>query len=157
MQKEFNGLKEFLDSHKAVYSVHEHEKIVTAEQASAVRNVPLHQGVKSLVFEVSGDHKDFVMVLVRGDKKADSKKLASLLNAKNVRLADHKEVAERTGCEVGSVHPFGNLFGLTVYMDKTILENHEVSFSAGTHNHSMTMKTKDFVGLIKPKIEDIAK
>ncbi|MCX6815718.1 MAG: YbaK/EbsC family protein [Candidatus Aenigmarchaeota archaeon] len=158
MEKELKALKKFLDDSKVHYEIGEHGHIRTAEQASVVRGVPLSQGVKSLIFKIhKQDYDDMVLILVRGDKRADNEKLVILLGAKNVQLASHEEVFQKTNCEVGSVHPFGNLHGLQVYMDKTILENEKVSFSAGTHNHSISMKTADFVKLIKPKIEDIAK
>ena len=158
MEKQLEDLKEFLGSNRVKYKLFEHGPIRTAEQASAVRGVPLSQGVKSLVFKIQKeDYDDIVLVLVRGDKKADNEKVARILNAKNAKLASHEEVFEKTSCEVGSVHPFGNLFGLDVYMDRGILENEEVSFSAGTHNHSISMKTKDFVNLIKPNVDDLAK
>lgn len=158
MEKELRTLIDFLDEQKAKYKIFEHGHIRTAEQASLVRNVPMSQGVKSLIFKAhkeSGD--EFVLVLVRGDKRVDNEKLSKLLNAKNTKLASHDEVKEKTGCEVGSVHPFGNLYGIDVYMDRTILENDDVSFSAGTHNHSITMKAKDLVALVKPRVEDLAK
>lgn len=155
MEKEFLALKKFLDSHSLDYSESTHEVVHTSEQAAAIRGVALRSGVKAIVFKISSG--TFVMALVRGDHRVDAKKLASLLNVKNAKLASPGEVLEITGCEIGSVHPFGNLFGLDVYMDKSILENGEANFSAGLHTKSIVMSRQDMVRLINPAIADIAK
>lgn len=94
---------------------------------------------------------------MRGDHKADSGKLRKILGAKDIRLASPEDVLRITNCEVGSVHPFGLLFSLGVYMDSAIQEIDEVNFSAGTHVNSIRMKRVDMVNLIKPKIADVAK
>ncbi len=158
MEKKFKELKNFLDMHNIVYKAYEHEPVHTSEEASRIRGVELRTGVKALVFEVKKDKtRRLVMVLVSGDKKVDNKKLIDILDAENVKLASPQAVLEETSCEIGSVHPFGNLFGLEVYMDKRIMENKEVNFSAGLHTKSITMRAEDIVRLIKPEIIDIAK
>lgn len=158
MEKEYKDLVSFLEKNGVKYQSSEHGHVRTSEQAAAVRSVPLQSGVKALVFKVQKEkHSELAMVLVRGDHKVDNGKLCSLLNARNAKLASPEEVLEKTGCEVGSVHPFGNLFGLPVYMDKLVMENKEVNFSAGMHTKSVNMKAEDMVKLIRPAIADIAK
>ena len=158
MEKEFSEIKDFLDKHKVKYKIIEHEPVYTSEQAASVRGFDIKSGVKSLVFKITKDnHNDFVLVLVSGDKKADSKKLTKILNADNIKLAEPHEVLQRMGCEIGSCHPFGNLSGLQVYMDKRILENDIVAFNAGLHTITITMSPHELVKLVKPVIEDFAK
>jgi Ala-tRNA(Pro) deacylase len=184
MEKEFNAIKNFLDKHGVEYTVYEHEPVYTSEQAAAVRGFDLKSGVKSLVFRVetkattkteaqisskgverksskteqsSSDSSCFILALVSGDRKIDNKKLAAVVNANNVKLATPDEVLKRAGCEIGSVHPFGNLAGLETYMDKRILENKIIAFNAGLHTITITMKSEDFVHIVKPEIVDIAK
>lgn len=158
MEKEFNQLKNFLDSHNIRYKVYEHAPVFTSEQAASVRGFDLKGGVKALVFRVQKENgNELVLALVSGDRKIDTKKLSSVLHAKDVHLAAPQEVLKKTGCEIGSVHPFGNLAGLDTYMDKRILENRIIAFNAGLHTISITMKSEDFANLLKPKIADIAK
>ncbi len=158
MQKEFEVIKKFLDVHSVKYEMIEHEPVYTSDQAAAVRNFDLRTGVKSLVFKITknGNH-DIVLVLVPGDRKLDYKKLTEITGAENIKLADPKEVLERTGCEVGSCHPFGNLAGLRTYMDKRILENKTIAFNAGLHTITITMNPYDLANLTKPEIADLSK
>ncbi len=144
MEKEFETLKSFLNEKKITYRTSNHPRVHTSEEAARIRGVPLKSGVKALVMK----GEKYFMVLIPGDRKADFNRLPK------AHLADPKKVLEITGCEIGSVHPFGNLFGLEVYMDKKILENETVNFSAGTHNDSINMSPKDMADAIKPIVGD---
>ncbi|MEM1546303.1 MAG: YbaK/EbsC family protein [Candidatus Methanomethylicia archaeon] len=148
-------IKELLDGNKIFYNVSEHEPVYTSEQAARVRGVDLKTGVKALVLR--REDGGYVMGLVAGDRKIDLKKLAGVVGTKKLRLASPQEVLEITGCEVGSVHPFGNLHGLPVYLDSSILENDMVNFNAGLHTVSIQMKAKDLIKVIKPVIDSFSR
>jgi len=148
-------IKELLDHNGISYKVSEHEPVYTSEQAARVRGVQLKTGVKALVLKaVRGS---FIMGLVAADRKVNLKKLAKIVQTKKLRLASPKEVLQITGCEVGSVHPFGNLHNLPTYLDSSILENDIVNFNAGLHTVSIEMKSKGLVKVIKPVIEDFSR
>lgn len=148
-------IKELLDRNGISYKVSEHEPVYTSEQAARVRGVELKTGVKALVLKsVEGS---FVIGLVAADRKIDLKKLAKIVKTKKLRLASPQEVLEITGCEVGSVHPFGNLHELPTYLDSSILENDMVNFNAGLHTVSIEMKAKDLVKAIRPTINIFSK
>lgn len=119
-----------------------------------VRGVDAKSGVKALILKVQSDV--FITALVPGDKRVDMKKLARILGAKRLSLAEPNEVLKITGCEIGSVHPFGNIAGLQTYMDREILNNDRVEFSAGLHTASISISTQDLVNVIEPHIEDFS-
>ena len=98
-----------------------------------------------------------ILALIAADRKIDFRKLTALVGSKKLFLADPDKVFEKTGCRIGSVHPFGNLFNLPTFLDKSILENETVDFNAGMHERSIEMKREDMVSLIKPKIGDFSK
>jgi Ala-tRNA(Pro) deacylase len=148
-------IKELLDSNGITYEVSEHEPVYTSEQAAKVRGVELKTGVKALVLKT--EKGSLVMGLIAADKRIDLKKLAKIARTKKLRLASPQEVLKMTGCEVGSVHPFGNLHRLSTYLDSSILENNMVNFNAGLHTVSIQMKAKDLVKAIRPVIEVFSK
>ena len=148
-------IKELLDSNGITYEVSEHEPVYTSEQAAKVRKVELKTGVKALVLKT--EEGSFVMGLIAANKRIDLKKLAKITRTKKLRLASPQEVLKTTGCEVGSVHPFGNLHRLPTYLDSSILENNMVNFNAGLHTVSIEMKAKDLVKAIRPVIEIFSK
>jgi len=148
-------IKGLLDHSGIAYEVSEHEPVYTSEQAAKVRGVELKTGVKALVLKT--EEGSFVMGLIVADRRIDLKKLAKIARTKKLRLASPQEVLKITGCEVGSVHPFGNLHRLPTYLDKSILENKMVNFNAGLHRVSIQMKTKDLIKVIRPKIQNFSK
>ena len=48
--------------------------------------------------------------------------------------------------------PFGNLFGLPVYVSKTLAKSEEIAFNAGNHRELLQMSFADFNRLVKPTI-----
>jgi Ala-tRNA(Pro) deacylase len=96
------------------------------------------------------------MFVVGGDRRIDLKTVKKdILGVKNISLASPEEVLEATTCTIGSVPPFGNLFSIPVYLDKHLAQTQEeIVFSAGTHNDSIRMKTKDYLLAVKPIIKE---
>lgn len=137
-----------LDEQAVKYELLEHEPVYTSEQAAGVRGVPLKTGVKALVCKTN--ENKFILVLVRADKRADLDRVAELEGTKKVSLARPEEVLKITGCEIGSVPPFGHPRALKTYLDREILEEDEVNFNIGSHTKSVKMKAKDLLKVINP-------
>ena len=152
MEQEFQALKNLLDESSVNYKIITHERVFTSEEAARIRGVPLSSGVKAMVTK---SEKGFYLVLVPGDKKIDFEKLKPKTG--KAKLASSEDVFRITGCEVGSVHPFGPLFGLQVLMDRHILDNETVNFNAGLHEVSISMNPREMAKIIKPEIGDFAK
>lgn len=154
-EEDVRKIKEILDSNNVEYKLTEHEPVYTSEQAAKVRGAEIKTGVKALVLK-SGDGK-MILGLVAADRKIDLKKLSDFSNTRDLKLARPEEVLERTGCEIGSVHPFGLIHNLATYMDESVLENEYVEFNVGLHTKSIRMKSKDLVKIIKPIIGGFSK
>jgi len=152
---EFKSVRRLLDHERISYEVLEHAPVYTSEQAAKVRGVELKTGVKALVLK--DDRGSFIVGLIAADRKIDLKKLATIAGSKKLQLASPQEVLRATGCEVGSVHPFGNLFGLVTYMDRSVLENDMVNFNVGLHTVSIQMRARDLIKAIKPEVVDFSK
>jgi len=152
---QFKLVRELLDRNRIPYEVLEHAPVYTSEEAARVRGVELKTGVKALVLKT--ERGSFVMGLVAADRKVELKSLAKIVGAKRLQLASPQEVLRITGCEIGSVHPFGNLHGLPTYMDNSVLENDMVNFNAGLHTVSIQMRVRDLVKAIRPVVTDFSK
>ena len=152
MKKEFNELKEFLTKNSINYEVFSHEPVITSEEATSIIGVPVEQGAKAIVVRDSGRY--FFLAVLPGNKKINLEKLGqSISDAKlPLRLAAHSEVLQRTGCEIGSVHPFGLLFELETYCDKALMKNDLIYFNPGVHERTVKMKCEDYVKIANPVI-----
>jgi len=70
-----------------------------------------------------------------------------------VELLDERECYKLfPDCQPGAVPPFGELYGLPVYLDEALAEDPEIIFSAGTLSDAIRMGNADFVHLVKPRI-----
>lgn len=123
-----------LKTNNISYKETEHEPVYTSEQAAKVRGISVSQGAKSLLLKCESD---FILVVLPGDRKLDSKKLKNLLKIKEFRFALPEEVKDKMGCEIGACYPFGNLIGLPTYVDISLSKNEIISFNPGLHTRSI--------------------
>lgn len=141
------------------FETFEHEPVRTSEQAAQVRTgYNLHQGAKAIIVKVylQENKEKFLMLVIPGDCRFDTKKVKAVLNAKNLRFATEKEVIKVTnGVLPGGVPPFGNLFNLEVYADKTLFENEKIIFNAGDKRFSIAIKSADYQKLVSPEITSL--
>ena len=48
--------------------------------------------------------------------------------------------------------PFGNLYGMPVFVEESLTTNNEIAFNAGTHNELIRLSYEDFAKLVQPKV-----
>ena len=150
----FNTIKEILNKEKIDYEVLEHRPVFTSKEAAEVRGTELKQGTKALVLKTD---EGFIQACVAGNRELDIEKLQKITLFRRIEMANAKEVRKVSECNIGSVPPFGNLFGLKVYFDKSVVENEVVAFNAGSHTRSIKMKAKDLVRIVNPVVGEFSK
>jgi Ala-tRNA(Pro) deacylase len=155
----FLQIKTLIESKGFEYKHLVHEHVITSRDAADIRDTNIEDALKAIILKMQAmDGKyEFIQVVIPANERIDLKKLKIILGSKNISLASPIEVLEKTGCSVGSVPPFANLFGLKVYADDSILKKDLVVFSAGTHTDSIQMSAKDYYSLIEPKIIEVKK
>ena len=134
------------------FEKYEHEPVFTSEEAAKIRNTDISMGAKALVFYA--DSKP-VLLVVPGDKKADSKKFKKAFGIKDLRMAAPEEVLSLTGLKVGSIPPVGKAMNLPSYFDESFKLKDKVAFNAGMHTVSIVMTAKDLIRAENPKILDL--
>jgi Cys-tRNA(Pro) deacylase len=105
------------------------ESARTAQLAADALGTLLGSIVKSLVFLADGHP---VLVLVAGDRRADTRKLKQLLEARRVMIADADRVRQATGFSIGGVPPIGHLLPLPTWIDES-LGRFETVYAAAGH------------------------
>ncbi|HVY01894.1 MAG TPA: YbaK/EbsC family protein [Candidatus Nanoarchaeia archaeon] len=121
----------------------EHEAVLTSQQAAETRGFELKQGIKAILF--ANGLGDFALVNVPADKKINQKKVAEVLgwNKKDIRMATEEEVLEQTGCQIGSVPPFGHKNKIKLLLDVGVYDNEESDFNIGLRTQSVKIKTEE--------------
>ena len=96
------------------------------------------------------------MFVLSAAKKVDMKKVKEIIGTKSLSLASPAEVLENCYCEVGSVPPFGDMFGMEVFVDESITHQETINFNAGKHEKSIQMKSIDYLKVVTHSIKQFA-
>jgi Ala-tRNA(Pro) deacylase len=147
-------LKEFLDAEHVPYQALTHPPAYTAQEIAAAQHVPGKEFAKVVIVRAGGR---FVMAVLEAPQRLDLAKLGKLIPEKGARLATEEEFRGLfPACEAGAMPPFGNLFGLDVFVDHDLTRDEEIVFQAGTHTQTVRMKYADFARLVKPTVVYLA-
>lgn len=154
-------IKHLLSENQIPFNYFEHEAVRTSEEAHAIRpGYLLSQGAKAIIMRVKlrdGTYQ-FVQCVIPADRKIDGKAVQKILDGKGISFATEEESGKITqGIEFGGIPPFGNLFGLPVYVDPKLFENEEILFNCGDRKATIIMKTKDWEKIVAPIRYDISK
>jgi len=145
-------LQSYLDTHKIPYQVVNHSIAYTAREAADSLHIPADTFAKVVV--VKADSR-YLMAVLPSTWKVDLKRLEHVLKCQHVRLATEDELAILfPDCEIGSMPPFGNLYGTPVYVDATLALDEEIAFDAGSHIGAIRMRYKDFAELVRPQVAE---
>ena len=152
-------LREFLDRNGIRYTVISHSVAYTAQGIAALTHTPGRELAKTVMVMVDGR---LTMAVVPASLRVDLYRLKKYLGAETVELASENEFRDHfADCETGSMPPFGNLYGMDVFVDQTLAENlakdKEIAFNAGSHRELVRMRFADFRDLVKPAIIPLAR
>lgn len=148
-------LREFLDSETVKYTVTSHSLAYTAQEIAACAHVPGQELAKTVMIKVNGK---MAMAVLPAPKQIHFDHLKTALGAQTVDMATEDEFKKLfPDCEVGAMPPFGNLYGLDVYLDQALAEDEEIAFNAGSHTELVKMPYKDFERLAQPKVLDFSR
>jgi prolyl-tRNA editing enzyme YbaK/EbsC (Cys-tRNA(Pro) deacylase) len=142
----------FLRDAKAEARVEEFaEGTPTAEDAALAAGCALGQIVKSLVFLCDGRP---VLVMVPGDRRADSAKVATAAGCDRAKIAGADDVIKATGFDPGGVAPFPLPGVETVFVDHALLAHDVVWVGAGSSRHMAVLAPDDLVRLTRARAID---
>jgi Ala-tRNA(Pro) deacylase len=143
-------LKEFLDRAKISYEVYNHPLAYTAQEVAEAQHIPGKDVAKVVMLKADGS---LVMAVVPASRMVSFDKVRAALGALDISLAKEDEfISVFPECEIGGMPPFGNLFGLPVYVDPALEKDETIVFNAGDHQQSVRLRYSDFRDLVKPRV-----
>ena len=143
-------LKDFLDERKVKYVSIKHSTAYTAQEIAAAAHIPGKELAKTVMIKVDGK---LAMAVLPASYKVDFDLLKDAAGAGKVELATEQEFKDMfPECEVGGMPPFGNLWDMEVYVAKSLAEDEEIAFNAGSHTELIKLAYKDFERLVEPKV-----
>ena len=142
-------LKSFLDENKIKYVSIQHSSAYTAQEIAAIAHIPGKDLAKTVIIKIDGK---MAMAVLPASYKVSFDNLKDTLGVKEVRLAYEQEFIDKfPDCEVGAMPPFGNIYGMDVYVADSLAEDEEIAFNACSHTELIKMSFSDFEKLVKPK------
>ena len=143
-------LKEFLDSQHVQYVSVQHSTAFTAPEIAHRAHIKGDQLAKTVIISMDGD---LAMVVMSACHRIRWDRFCQAMGTDFVTLAVEEEFASRfPDCEIGAMPPFGNLFGMPVFIHDFLSRQPEIAFSAGSHSEIIKMNYQDYDDLVKPMV-----
>ena len=147
-------LENYLRENRVSFEEQHHPRAVTAQEVAASEHVPGRMLAKTVMVLADGE---IVMLALPAPYQVDLEKAAAALGVDEARLAEEEEFEDSfPDCEVGAMPPFGNLYGVPVYVEKTLAEDETIVFRSGTHTETMSVSYSDFERLVEPTVAQFA-
>lgn len=147
-------LRQYLDAQGVKYITISHSPAYTAQMIAAAAHLPGQEVAKTVMVKLDSR---MVMVVLPAPYKVDFHLLEEATGAMTVTLALESEFRKLfPECELGAMPPFGNLYGLEVFVAKKLTEDTQIAFNAGSHTELMQLAYADFERLVEPRILEVA-
>ena len=93
------------------------------------------------------------MAVLPASRRVDITALHTGSEAASLRLASELEFKQQfPDCDAGAMPPFGNLYGMDVFVDEAVVKQARIAFNAGSHDEVMRLTYEDFARLVHPKV-----
>src|SRR6516225_10572783 len=137
-----NKVRTFLDEQHVKYVVISHSKAYTAQGIAAISHMSGKELAKTVIVKLDGA---LGMAVLPASFQVDLLALKKAVGVREAALASEREFKEHfPDCETGAMPPFGNLYGIPVYVDETLTRDNEIAFNAGTHLELIKLAYADF-------------
>lgn len=138
---------------RLVHQVVEYGRVGSVEEAATARGVALDRVIKTIV--VRRGERDFLMVLVPGDRVIDWAKLRKVCGVSRLSLASAEEALAATGYVPGTITPFGSLTVLPVIADAAM--GGLASIGGGAPGVAINLDAGDLIAFLEAEVEDVTR
>jgi len=147
-------LFQFLYDNHVRYDILKHPVAFTAQGIAHAAHVSGRMVAKTVIVKVDDR---MVMMVLPASCRLNIDMLRSIFWTDRVELANEEEIARMfPDCEIGGMPPFGNLYGLEVYVSRELTRDPQISFNAGNHSELVRMSYTDFARIVHPSVMDFA-
>jgi Ala-tRNA(Pro) deacylase len=147
------NLIDFLNDNKVSYEILHHPEAFTAQTIAAAEHVKGRHHAKVVMAKSGSRH---LMTVLAADQRIDLQKLEKICG-EPTSLEPEKEFKSLfPDCAPGTMPPFGALYGLPTYVDKSLAREDYIVFEAGTHTEAIKLSYRDYERIAKPQVEDFA-
>ena len=142
-------VQHFLEEAGIQYEARPHREAFTAQEVARSSHVSGLRLAKVLVAKVQDG--GFLMVVLPAGCRIDLAALGDAAGGRELSLAAEAELSMLfPDCDLGTMPPFGALYGLPVYVDACFPRLGEFFFQAGDHREIVRIRYEDFERLARP-------
>jgi Ala-tRNA(Pro) deacylase len=142
-----------LNESKVRYEILHHPEAVTAQRIAQAEHVKGRHHAKVVMIKSGGER---LMAVLPADHQIDLEKVGKVIGKTASLDSEKKFKSLFPDCAIGARPPFGNLYGLPTYVDKSLAAQDYIVFEAGTHSDAIKLSYRDYEKIVKPQVEDLA-
>jgi Ala-tRNA(Pro) deacylase len=143
-------LEVYLRAHQVPFQVQQHPHAFRAQQLAEREHIASRMVAKQVIAFADAQ---MILLVLRACDRVDLEKVRVALGAQEVRLARETEFAATfPDCAIGTMPPFGNLYGLSVYVEQCLTEEQALVFPVGAYTETMRLRYADFARLVHPTL-----
>jgi Ala-tRNA(Pro) deacylase len=148
-----SALTNVLQARDVSYEMIPHRRTESAAAEARAIGIDPGQVAKTIVLTAGAG---FVRAVVSASERIDLGKAKAILGSGDVHLASEQVLADAyQEFELGAVPPVGGPVGDLVLVDEHLRDTELVVFEAGTHDHSVRVKTADLISVAEARFADI--
>jgi len=128
----------FLERAKIKYEPIEHRTVYTAYDKSTTLKAPQKIIGKTLVVKLE---KASALVLIPANKNLDTQKLKKIAKVKKIDFIKEAWMKKNLkGVKIGAIPPFGNLWQLSTFAERSLINLPKLIINGGDYNFSIKLK-----------------
>jgi Ala-tRNA(Pro) deacylase len=136
------------------FQVVTHRVAYTALERAAAAHITGGHVAKAVVVR-DGDW--FALAVLPATAQLDLARLRAVAGRPGLVLAQERDFSPLfPDAEVGAMPPFGRLYNVPVYLDRSLAEAPELVLEAGTHQEEVRMPAREYLRVERPAIADLA-
>jgi len=125
----------FLEKSKVKYEIIKHKIVYTAYDKTKTLRIPEKIVGKTLILKTNGN---LSIALIPANKNLNPQKIKKSAKIKKLDFVSERVIKNKfKGVRVGAVPPFGNLWSIPTFIDKSLIKQPKIIINSGDYNFSI--------------------
>ncbi|MCG6967359.1 MAG: YbaK/EbsC family protein [Chromatiaceae bacterium] len=139
-------LRDYLENRGIKFDIVEHPHASSAMRAAESAHVPGDQVAKPVLL---GDDHSYLLAVIPATHRLELDRLNQML-ARSLEVLPEDEIeATFSDCERGAIPAVGEPYGVDVVLDPALMQQADVYFESGDHEHLIHMAGDEFRDLME--------
>jgi len=125
----------FLEKSKVKYEIIKHKIVYTAYDKTKTLRIPEKIVGKTLILKTN---RNLSIALIPANKNLNPQKIKKSAKIKKLDFVSERVIKNKfKGVRVGAVPPFGNLWSIPTFIDKSLIKQPKIIINSGDYNFSI--------------------